>query len=107
VSPSKLVGAVAAALEHLTVPFLKDETTEFAPKEEYPNGCLDTEPSFYGLWSNRYCLFIRTTDGQPHVFRGAASDHGLGSFQVVGDREEWVAQLWERIIERGEGAADD
>lgn len=39
--------------------------------------------------------------------RMAASDHGHGSYQVSGDRDEWVAQLWERIIERGEGAAED
>lgn len=112
VSPSKIVGEVAAALEHLNpysvpVPFLKDETGEFAPKEEYPKGCLDTQPSFYGLSSKRYCLFVRTRDGRPHVFRGAASDHGLGSYQVGRDRDEWVAQLWERIIERGIGAAED
>jgi hypothetical protein len=112
VSPSKIVGEVAAALEHLNpysvlVPFLKDETTEFAPKEEYPPGCLDTQPSFYGLSSKRYCLFVRTRDGRPYVFRGAASDHGLGSYQVGRDRDEWVAQLWERIIEKGIGAADD
>ena len=46
-------------------------------------------------------------DGRPHVFRGAASDHGLGSYQVGGGREEWVAELWERIIEKGEAASED
>lgn len=86
---------------------MKDETAEFAPKEKYPKGCLDTQPSFYGLSSKRYCLFVRTKNGRPYVFRGAASDHGLGSYQVGRDREEWVAQLWERIIEKGIGAADD
>jgi len=112
VSPSKIVGEVTAALEHLNpygvpVPFLKDETAEFAPKEEYPQGCFDTQPSFYGRSSKRYCLFVRIRAGRAHVFRGAASDHGLGSYQVGRDRDEWVAQLWERIIEKGIGAADD
>lgn|GEM_PF-6590669 len=112
VSPSNLVGEVTAALEHLNpysvpAPFLKDETAEFAPKEEYPKGCLDTQPRFYGQSSKRYCLFVRTEEGRPYVFRGAASDHGLGSYQVGKDREEWVARLWERIIERGIDAADE
>jgi hypothetical protein len=112
VSPSKIAREVAAALEHLNpysvpVPFLKDETAEFAPMQEYPKGCLDTQPSFYGLSSKRYCLFVRTGDGRAYVFRGAASDHGLGSYQVGRDRDEWVAGLWERIIEKGIGAADD
>ena len=112
VSPSRIVPGVTAALEQLNpyrvpVPFLKDETLEFAPREEYPKGCLDTGPRFYGLSSKRYCLLVRGKEGRAHVFRGAASDHGLGSYQVGKYREEWVAQLWERIIEKGPGAADD
>jgi hypothetical protein len=112
VSPSKIVGEVTAALDHLSpysvpVPFLKDETAEFAPREKYPEGCPDPKPRFYGLSSKRYCLLVRTKDGRPYVFRGAASDHGLGSYQVGKERDEWVAQLWESIIERGIGAAED
>ena len=112
VSPSKIGGEVSGALAQLNpyaveVPFLKDETAEDAPAEEYPAGSPDRTPRFYALSSKRYCLFARGKDGRPHVFRGAASDHGLGSYQVGGDRDEWVAQLWERIIERGEGAAED
>jgi len=50
---------------------------------------------------------VQDKRGRPHVFRKAASDHGLGSYQVGGDREEWVAQLWERIIEKGETASEE
>ncbi len=112
VSPSKIAGEVAGTLAQLNpyaivVPFLKDETTEDAPAEEYLKGSTDRTPWFYGLSSKRYCLFARGKDGRPHVFRGAASDHGLGSYPVGGDREEWVAQLRERIIESGEAAAED
>jgi hypothetical protein len=112
VTPSKIVGEVTGALAHLSpysveVPFLKDETAEYAPRDEYPKGSPDLQPRFFGLSSKRYCLFARGKDGRPHVFRGAASDHGLGSYQVGGSREEWVAQLWERIIEKGEAASED
>ena len=112
VSHSKLVGEVAGALAQLNpyaveVPFLKDETADDAPAECYPKGSNDYHPRFFGLSSKRYCLFVRGKDGRPHVFRAAASDHGLGSYQVGGAREEWVAQLWERIIERGEAATED
>jgi hypothetical protein len=112
VSPSKIVGEVTAALAGLSpysveVPFLKDETGDYAPTEEYPKGSPDLKPRFFGLSSKRYCLFARSNDGRPHVFRDAASDHGLGSYQVGGNRKEWVAQLWEQIIEKGEAAAED
>jgi hypothetical protein len=112
VTPSKIVGEVTGALARLSpysveVPFLKDETVEYAPTEEYPRGSPDCHPRFFGLSSKRYCLFARGKDGRPHVFRGAASDHGLGSYQVGGDRVEWVAELWERIIEKGPDAAED
>jgi hypothetical protein len=112
VAPSSIVGEVTGALASLSpysveVPFLKDQTEESAPKEQYPKGSTDPKPRFFGLSSKRYCLFARGGDGRPHVFRKAASDHGLGSYQVGGDREELVAQLWERIIEKGVEAADD
>ncbi|MGC2359932.1 MAG: helix-turn-helix domain-containing protein, partial [Thermoplasmata archaeon] len=112
VTPSGIVGEVAGALASLSpysveVPFLKDETAESAPREQYPKGSTDLKPRFFGLSSKRYCLFARDKAGRPHVFRKAASDHGLGSYQVGGDREEWVAQLWERIIEKGVEGADD
>jgi hypothetical protein len=112
VTPSKIVAEVTGALARLSpysveVPFLKDETAVNAPSDEYPRGSLDRRPRFFGLSSKRYCLFARRKDGRPYVFRGAASDHGLGSYQVGGDREEWVAQLWERIIEKGEAASED
>jgi hypothetical protein len=112
VSPSKIVGEVTCALAGLSpysveVPFLKDETAEYAPTGEYPKGSPDLKPRFFGLSSKRYCLFARANDGRPHVFRDAASDHGLGSYQVGGDRKGWVAQLWEQIIERGEAASED
>jgi hypothetical protein len=112
VTPSKIVGKVTGALSRLSpysveVPFLKDETSEYAPSEKYPKGSPDRQPRFFGLSSKRYCLFARGKDGRPHVFRAAASDHGLGSYQVGGDRGEWAAQLWERIIEKGEAASED
>ncbi len=112
VSPARIVGEVTGALARLSpysveVPFLKDETAESAPREEHAKGSPDHQPRFFGLSSKRYCLFTRGREGRPHVFRGAASDHGLGSYQVGGDREEWVAQLWERIIEKGEAASED
>ncbi len=112
VTPSKIVGEVTGAFATLSpyrveVPFLKDETEDKAPRNEYPKGSPDRQPRFYGLSSKRYCLFVRGRDGRPHVFRKAASDHGLGCYQVGGDREEWVARLWERIIESGLDAAND
>ncbi len=36
-----------------------------------------------------------------------ASDHGLGSYQVGEKRKVWVAQLWERIIEKSEAASEE
>jgi hypothetical protein len=116
VTPSKISGEVSAVFAGLSpygesVPFLKDETEDKAPKAEYPKDCPDQAPRFFGLSAKRYCLFVRGTDGRPHVFRTGkslgASDHGLGSFQVGKDRKAWIAQLWERIIEKGEAAADD
>jgi hypothetical protein len=116
VTPSKIAGQVGAAFEGLNpygeeTAFLKEETLDKAPKDEYPKGSLDMAPCFLGLSAKRYCLFVRDKDGRPHVFRTGksmgASDHGLGSFQVGRDRDEWIAQLWERIIEKGVGAAED
>jgi hypothetical protein len=112
VTPSKIAGGVATAFAGLSpysveVPFLKDETEDKAPRGEYPTDSIDERPRFFGLSSKRYCLFVRGKAGRPHVFRKAASDHGLGSFQVGKNREEWVAQLWERIIEKGAAASDD
>jgi hypothetical protein len=116
VSPSKIVGEVTASVSGLTpysvdAPFLKEETEDKAPRTEYPKGSADQQPRFYGLSSKRYCLFVRRKDGQSHVLRTGkslgASDHGLGSYQVAKDRRTWVGDLWERIIEKGTGAADD
>jgi hypothetical protein len=116
VSPSKIVGEVTASVAMLSpysvdAPFLKEETEDKAPRSEYPGDSPDSHPRFYGLSSKRYCLFVRRKDGRPHVFRTGkslgASDHGLGSYQVGKDRKAWVADLWERIIEKGPGAADD
>lgn len=116
VSPSRLAEGVASALSTLdpysvSTPFLKDDTERKAPKEEYPKGTLDLAPRFFGLSAKRYCLFVRDRNGGPHVFRTGkemgASDHGLGSFQTGEDRKEWLARLWERIIEKGVEAADD
>ena len=116
VTPSRIAGEVSATLAGLnpyseSVPFLKDETENKAPKGECPKDCLDRAPRFFGLSAKRYCLFVRGKGGHPHVFHTGkslgASDHGLGSFQVGKDRKDWIAQLWERIIENGAGAADD
>ena len=112
ISPSRIVGEVASALAQLSpyaveVPFLKDETAEGAPAEEYPLGSTHQAPRFYGISSKRYCLFARGRDGSPHVFREAASDRGLGSYQVGENRKEGVAELWERISKNGEAAAED
>jgi len=116
VAPSRIAGGVSAAFAGLSpysdsVPFLKDETEDKAPKSEYPKGSLDLAPRFFGLSAKRYCLFVRDKTGRPHVFRTGksmgASDHGLESYQVDGVRKKWVAELWERIIEKGERAAED
>ncbi|MFI5417723.1 MAG: hypothetical protein ACHQ2Y_02330 [Candidatus Lutacidiplasmatales archaeon] len=116
VTPSRIAGEVGTAFAGLNpyqeeTAFLKDETLDKAPKEEYPRGCPDRAPRFLALSAKRYCLFVRQKDGRPHVFRTGrsmgASDHGLGSFQVGKDRDGWVAQLWERIIEKGEVASED
>jgi hypothetical protein len=67
-------------------------------------------PRFIGLSCKRYCLFVRDRKGRPHVFRTGeekgASDHGLGSFEAPGDRREFVAKVWEAIIEDGARAGD-
>ena len=112
VTPSRIAGRVAAALAGLSpysveAPFLKDETEDKAPRDEYPRNSVDERPRFFGFSSKRYCLFVRRRDGRPHVFRKAASDHGLGSFQVGKKREAWIAELWEGIIEKGEAASID
>lgn len=112
VTPSRIAGAVSVSFAELNpysvdIPFLKDETEDKAPPEDYPRASANRTPRFFGLSAKRYCLFVRDTRGRPHVFRKAASDHGLGSFQVAGEREKWIAELWERIIEKGDGAAED
>lgn len=111
-TPSRVASQVSAACAGPnpyaeTTTFLYDETEDKAPAAERVRLSSDSAPRFFGLSSKRYCLFVREKDGRPHVFRKAASDHGLGSYQVGGDREEWVAQLWEQIIERGEAASED
>jgi hypothetical protein len=112
VTPSKIGREVGAAFAGLNpyreeTTFLKDDTETKAPKADYPKACPVFQPRFFGLSSKRYCLFVRDGKGRPHVFRRAASDHGLGSYQVAKDRGEWVAKLWERIIEKDEGAFED
>jgi hypothetical protein len=112
VTPAKIGREVGAAFAGLNpyreeTTFLKDEAETKAPKAEYPKDCRDSRPRFFGLSSKRYCLFVRDRKGRPHVFQKAASDHGLGSYQVGGDREEWVAQLWEGIIEKGEAVSEE
>jgi hypothetical protein len=116
VTPSKIAPEVGTSFGRLNpygeeTAFLKDETLDKAPREEYPKGSPDRTPRFFALSAKRYCLFVQRKDGRPHVFRTGksmgASDHGLGSFQVGKDRDEWIAQLWERIIEKGEAAAED
>jgi hypothetical protein len=63
-----------------------------------------------GLSCKRYCLFVRDRYGRPHVFRSGkekgASDHGLGSFEAAGERRQFVARVWEAIIEDGASAGD-
>lgn len=90
--------------------FLKDETEEKAPSEERQRHSADHAPRFYGLSAKRYCLSVRDRGGRPRVFRTgkglAASDHALGAFQVGKNRRDWVARLWERIIEEGPRAAE-
>ena len=112
ISPSKIATDVSGSFAPLNpysekVPFLKLETDEKAPRKDYPKDSLDATPRFFGLSAKRYCLFVRRSGGQPQVFRKSASDHGLGSYQVGADPEEWVEKLWERIIDKGEAAADD
>jgi len=59
-----------------------------------------------GLTAKRYCLFARDKNGRPHAFRKSASDHGLGVFEAEGEREEFVAGVWEAILAHGKDAAD-
>jgi hypothetical protein len=104
ITPSRIAPEVTTTFDSLNpyaVPthFLKDETQEKAPPGEYPEGSPDTSPRFLGLSCKRYCLFVRDRHGKPHVFPKAASDHGLGSFEVGGDRKGFVASVWEAIIE--------
>lgn len=115
VTPSRIAPEVTRVFDSLSpyaVPthFLKDETREKAPVDEYPNGSPDSSPRFFGLSCKRYCLFVRDRHGRPQVFRTgkekAASDHGLGSFEVPGARREFVARVWEAIIEDGPRAGD-
>jgi hypothetical protein len=111
VTPSMIAEKVAGRFASLNpysvpVPLLKDETEEKAPRSEYPAGSPDTAPRFFGLSAKRYCLFARDKNGRPHVFREAASDHGLGVFEAEGEREEFVAGVWEAILAHGKDAAD-
>ncbi len=109
VTPSRIAPEVTRVFDSLNpyaIPthFLKDETGEKAPREQYPAGSPAVAPSFYGLSCKRYCLFVRDRHGRPHVFRKSASDHGLGSFEVAGERKEFIAHVWEAIIEEGPSA---
>lgn len=116
VTPSRIAPEVAAAFAGLNpygegTAFLKDESEDKAPKSEYPAGSPDKAPRFFALSAKRYALFVLDRQGRPHVFRKGklmgASDHGLGSFRVGKKRKEWIARLWEAIIEKGAGAAED
>ena len=111
VTPSKIAGQVAERFDSLSpysvpVALLKDETEEKTPRSEYPGGPPDLAPRFFGLSAKRYCLFVRDKNGRPHVFRKAASDHGLGAFEAAGKREEFVGGVWEAILADGPAAAD-
>jgi hypothetical protein len=115
VTPSRIAPEVARTFDSLNpysrpVPFLKDETESKAPRSEYPGDSPDLQPRFYGLSCKRYCLFVGDRFGRPHVFRKGkekgASDHGLGSFEVPGDRRDFIAGVWEAIIEDGPKAGD-
>lgn len=111
VTPSGIASEIAKVFDSLNpylipTPLLKDETEEKAPRAEYPAGSRDRSPSFFGNSCKRYCLFVRDRYGRPHVFRRSASDHGLGSFEVAGDRRDFIANVWEAIIADGSRAAD-
>jgi hypothetical protein len=115
VTPSRIAPAITRAFDSLNpysrpVHFLKDETESKAPIAEYPKGSADSSPRFLGLSCKRYCLFVRDRNGRPHVFRTGkekgASDHGLGSFEVPGERKDFVAKVWEAVIEDGSKAGD-
>jgi hypothetical protein len=111
VTPSKIAGQVAERFASLNpylvaVPLLKDETEEKAPRAEYPPNSSETTPRFFGLSAKRYCLFARDKQGRPHVFRNAASDHGLGAFECSGSREEFVAGVWEAMLTDGPTTPD-
>jgi hypothetical protein len=115
VTPSRIAPEVTRAFDSLNpysrpVHFLKDETEAKAPRAEYPMGSPDAQPRFFGLSCKRYCLFARDRNGRPHVFRTGkekgASDHGLGSFEVPGERRDFIAKVWEAVIEDGLRAAD-
>jgi hypothetical protein len=114
VTPSRIASQVAARLAPLNPfssgsHFLKDETEEIAPRNEYPRNSVDVQPRFFGLSPKRYCLFVRDRRGHPHVFPGSASDHGLGAFEAPGkreDRAQFIARVWEDIIAYGTAAAN-
>ena len=111
VTPSKIAGQAAERFDSLSpysvpVALLKDETAEKAPRSEYPSGTPDLAPRFFGLPAKRYCLILHNKNGLPHVFRKAASDHGLGAFDGSGKREEFVAGVWETILTDGRTASD-
>jgi hypothetical protein len=112
VTPSKTAPEIAPKFDSLnpysvSVPFLKDETEDKAPKVEYPKGSPDGAPRFFGLSSKRYCLFVRDRYGRPFVFKKGASDHGLGMYQVPEDRERFAKRVWERLIEATDNPNDN
>jgi hypothetical protein len=103
VTPSKVASGIAREFDALNpylvrTDFLKDETPEHA-------GTV----SFFGLSSKRYCLFESGKGVRIWVLK--ASDHGLGMFQVPGNREQFTKRVWERLIEatvdREEGFAEE
>ncbi len=114
ITPSKIAGKVAARLASLNpfgsgAQFLKDETEEKAPRKDYPRNSIDAQPRFFGLSPKRYCLFVRDRQGRPHVFPASASDHGLGTFETPGKREDrakFIAKVWGDIISYGAAAAN-
>jgi len=112
VTPSRAAPETAKEFDALNpysvpVPLLKDETTDKAPKADYPKGSADASPRFFGLSSKRYCLFARDKHGRPVVFKKGASDHGLGMFQVPTDREEFTKRVWERVIRAKDDGEED
>ena len=115
--PRGSAGEVSATLAGLnpyseSVPFLKDETENKAPKGECPKDCLGPGPSVLRTIrrNDTACLFgaraaILTCSIPGSRWERRTTDSVRSRWGR--DRKDWIAQLWERIIENGAGAADD